>query len=134
MVVHVEVPPFVGVRVIGDLRGAPAICFQLDLVLLEIEEGEVGLGLPRPVQGVLPGGVTFWRRSCCGPQFVIGHALTTFLCCRSFLCDQVDQGPCPRCWARLPTAMGLILSGVGESCSCPMAQESGPLDTRLLSS
>src|SRR6266481_3463914 len=83
MVMNVEVPPFVDVRVIGDLRGAPAICFQLDLVLREIEEGEVGLGLPPPVQRVLPGWVTFWRRSCCGPQFVLGHALTTFLCCRS---------------------------------------------------
>src|SRR5258708_38439174 len=81
MVVNVEVPPFVDVRVIGDLRGAPAIRFQLDLVLREIEEGEVGFGLPPPVQGVLPGWVTFWRRSCCGPEFVLNHALTTFLCC-----------------------------------------------------
>src|SRR5258708_29343639 len=111
MVVNVEVPPFVDVRVIGDLRGAPAIRFQLDLVLREIEEGEVGFGLPPPVQGVLPGWVTFWRRSCCGPQFVLDHALTTFLCCRSSLCDQVDQGPCARCSARLPTAIGLIISG-----------------------
>src|SRR5260221_13526446 len=62
MVVNVEVPPFVDVRVIGDLLGAPAICFQLDLVLREIEEGEVGFALPPPVQGVLPGWVTFWRR------------------------------------------------------------------------
>src|SRR5258707_15424779 len=61
MVVNVEVPPFVGVRVIGDLLGAPAIRFQLDLVLREIEEGEVSFGLPPPVQGVLPGRVTFWR-------------------------------------------------------------------------
>src|SRR5258707_12450219 len=66
MVVNVEVPPFVDVRVIGDLLGAPAICFQLDLVLREIEEGEVGFGLPPPVQGVLPGWVTFWRRVMVG--------------------------------------------------------------------
>src|SRR5258707_4360177 len=88
MVVNVEVPPFVDVRVIGDLRGAPAIGFQLDLVLREIEEGVVGFGLPPPVQGVLPGWVTFWRRSCCVPPFVLVHAWTTFLCCRSSRCDQ----------------------------------------------
>src|SRR5260221_14501901 len=71
MVVNVEVPPFVDVRVIGDLLGAPAICFQLDLVLREIEEGEVGFGLPPPVQGILPGWVTFWRRIH-GAPFVVG--------------------------------------------------------------
>src|SRR5260370_16889678 len=102
MVVNVEVPPFVDVRVIGDLRGAPAIRFQLDLVLREIEEGEVGFGLPPPVQGVLPGWVTFWRRSCCGPQFVIDHALTTFVCCPSPLYDHVDQAPSPRRSATTP--------------------------------
>src|SRR5260370_3644494 len=92
MVMNFEVPPLVDVRVIGDLLGTPAICFQLDLVLREIEEGEVGFGLPPPVQGVLPGWVTFWSRSCCGPQFVLDHGLTTCLCCRSSLCDQIDQG------------------------------------------
>jgi hypothetical protein len=69
------------------------------------QEGEVGFGLPPPVQRVLPSLVTFWRRSCCGPQFVLDYALTSFLCCRSSLCDQVDQGPCARCSARLPTAI-----------------------------
>src|SRR5260370_336553 len=77
MVMNFEVPPLVDVRVIGDLLGTPAICFQLDLVLREIEEGEVGFGLPPPVQGILPGWVTFWRRSCCGPQLVLDHVLTT---------------------------------------------------------
>src|SRR5258708_13216359 len=105
MVVNVEVPPFVGVRVIGDLLGAPAICFQLDFVLPEIEEGEVGFGLPPPVQRVLPGWVTFWRRSCCGPQFALGHPLTTFLCCRSSLCDRCDPAPHARVAAILrPTS------------------------------
>src|SRR5258708_35036268 len=106
MVVNVEVPPFVDVRVIGDLRGAPAIRFQLDLVLREIEEGEVGFGLPPPVQSVLPGWVTFWRRSCCGPEFVLNHALTTFLCC---VIRSTRGAPCARCSARLPTVIGLII-------------------------
>src|SRR6266436_3135275 len=70
------------------------LIFQLDLVLREIEEGEVGFGLPPPVQGVLPGWVTFWRRSCCGPQFVLNHALTTFLCC---VIRSTKGAPCARC-------------------------------------
>jgi hypothetical protein len=78
MVVNVEVPPFVDVRVIGDLLGAPAIRFQLDLVLHEIEEGEVRFGLPPSVQGVLPGWVTFWRRSF-GDRFSVAIVILVLL-------------------------------------------------------